>query len=149
MSTETLLLAAERAAVADTCRRLSGEGLVVGTAGNVSVRVGDLVAISPSGVDYDVLEAHHVGVHKLDGTPVDAPLAPSSELPLHLEVYARSGGAAASYGRGDSAVVTVTTNTGCRDISTTPTTATIDVHDGLHRGSGRHRVSGQPAHRAT
>jgi L-fuculose-phosphate aldolase len=29
-----------------------------------------------------------VGVHQLDGTAVEAPLAPSSELPLHLAIYA-------------------------------------------------------------
>ena len=64
--------------------------LVVGTAGNVSVRVGDLVVISPSGVDYDDLSAADIGVHDLNGAPVQAALAPSSELPLHLAVYANT-----------------------------------------------------------
>ena len=82
------MLSAERDAVADACRRLRREGLVVGTAGNVSVRVGDLVVISPSGVDYDELTGADVGVHALDGTAVETTLAPSSELPLHLAVYA-------------------------------------------------------------
>jgi L-fuculose-phosphate aldolase len=27
-------------------------------------------------------------VHRLDGAPVEAPLAPTSELPLHLAIYA-------------------------------------------------------------
>ena len=79
-----------RAHVADTCRALRRNGLVVGTAGNVSVRVGDFVVISPSGVDYDLITPDLVGVHRFDGTPVDAPLKPSSEFPLHLEVYART-----------------------------------------------------------
>lgn len=79
-----------RAEVATTCRGLRSEGLVVGTAGNVSVRQDDLVAVSPSGLDYDALTPELVGVHRLDGTAVDAPLAPSSELPLHLEIYART-----------------------------------------------------------
>lgn len=83
-----------RAQVATTCRALSAEGLVVGTAGNVSVRVGDLVAVSPSGLDYDDLTPELVGVHRLDGSPVDAPLQPSSELPLHLQIYGRTGAAA-------------------------------------------------------
>lgn len=81
---------AARSAVADACRQLRAAGLVVGTAGNVSVRVGGHVVISPSGVDYDAMTAADVGVHALDGSPVDAPLAPSSELPLHLAVYGRS-----------------------------------------------------------
>jgi L-fuculose-phosphate aldolase len=32
-------------------------------------------------------------VHRLDGTPVEAPLAPTSELPLHLAVYGAYAGA--------------------------------------------------------
>jgi L-fuculose-phosphate aldolase len=87
-------LARARAEVAATCRALRERGLVVGTAGNVSVRVGDEVAVSPSGVDYARLTADLVGVHRLDGSAVDAPLAPSSELPLHLAVYAGSTAAA-------------------------------------------------------
>lgn len=85
-----MLLSAEREAVAQACKRLSREGLVVGTAGNVSVRVDDRVAISPSGVSYAEMTAHDVGVHDLSGAPIEAPLAPSSELPLHLSVYAAS-----------------------------------------------------------
>lgn len=82
-----MLLADERAEVVAVCRRLVAERLVVGTAGNVSVRVGDLVAVTPSGVDYDTLTADQVGVHRLDGTPVQAPLAPTSEAPMHLACY--------------------------------------------------------------
>lgn len=84
------MLEQEREAVAAACKRLRHEGLVVGTAGNVSVRVDDHVVISPSGVDYDDLRAADVGVHDLTGAPVHAPLAPSSELPLHLAVYAHT-----------------------------------------------------------
>ena len=70
-----------------TCRELSRTGLVVGTAGNVSVREGDLVAVTPSGVRYAELTPELVGVHRLDGAAVEAPLAPTSEMPLHLAIY--------------------------------------------------------------
>ncbi|WP_019874919.1 class II aldolase/adducin family protein [Sporichthya polymorpha] len=63
-------------------------GLVVGTAGNVSVRDGDVVAVTPSGLDYARLTPADVGLHALDGTALDARHRPSSELPLHLAVYA-------------------------------------------------------------
>lgn len=89
MSTE-LRLGDERQQVVDACQFLSRSGLVVGTAGNVSIRVGDLVVISPSGVDYEAMSARDVGIHDLDGNPVDAVLAPSSELALHLAVYRQS-----------------------------------------------------------
>jgi L-fuculose-phosphate aldolase len=83
-----MLLPDAREAIVATCRDLSRTGLVVGTAGNVSVREGDLVAVTPSGVRYAELTPELVGVHRLDGTGVEAPLAPTSELPLHLAIYA-------------------------------------------------------------
>ncbi|HEX4833488.1 MAG TPA: class II aldolase/adducin family protein [Trebonia sp.] len=83
-----MLLPAARAAIARTCSELARAGLVVGTAGNVSVREGDLIAVTPSGVRYAELTPELVGVHRLDGEPVEAPLKPTSELPLHLAVYA-------------------------------------------------------------
>lgn len=89
-----MLLQREREEIAGVCRELSAAGLVVGTAGNASVRAGDLVAVTPSGVEYAGLSAADVGVHRLDGTPVEAPLAPTSELPLHLAVYGTYGVAA-------------------------------------------------------
>jgi L-fuculose-phosphate aldolase len=82
-----MLLPDARAAIVLTCQELSRTGLVVGTAGNVSVREGDLVAVTPSGVRYARLTPELVGVHRLDGTAVEAPLEPTSELPLHLAIY--------------------------------------------------------------
>jgi L-fuculose-phosphate aldolase len=82
-----MLLPDARAAIVSACQELARAGLVVGTAGNFSARDGDLVAVTPSGVRYAALTAELVGVHRLDGTPVEAPLAPTSELPLHLAVY--------------------------------------------------------------
>ena len=89
-----MLLEQLRDDVVLTCRELAASDLVVGTSGNVSARAGDLVAVSPSGVDYAELTADLVGVHRLDGTPVEAVLRPTSEMPLHLGVYAATGAAA-------------------------------------------------------
>ncbi len=83
-----MLLPDAREAIVITCHELSRAGLMVGTAGNVSVREGDLVAVTPSGVRYADLTPERVGVHRLDGTAVEAPLTPTSELPLHLAIYA-------------------------------------------------------------
>ncbi len=83
-----MTLAEERRQVVAHCRRMRADGLVVGTSGNISVRSGDLVAVSPSGLDYDELTPDLVGVHRLDGSAVEAPLPPTSEMPMHLAVYA-------------------------------------------------------------
>lgn len=80
-----------RAAVVDLCRGLVARGLVVGTAGNVSVRDGDTIAVSPSAVDYLSLTPEVIGIHALDGTAIDAPLRPTSELALHVLLHTREG----------------------------------------------------------
>ena len=83
-----MLLPDAREAIVATCQELSRAGLVVGTAGNVSVREGELVAVSPSGLRYADLTPELVGVHRLDGGAVEGSPAPTSELPLHLAIYA-------------------------------------------------------------
>lgn len=64
-----------------------GDRLVVGTAGNISVRDGDLVAVTPTGVDYADLVPESITVLDLTGRRVDGALAPTSETPLHLALY--------------------------------------------------------------
>src|SRR5215213_8906560 len=82
-------LDAVREQVADTSRRLAAEGLVLGTAGNVSARHGDEVAITPTGAVLAELEADQVCVVHLDGRQLHGELAPTSEIELHLGVYRR------------------------------------------------------------
>jgi L-fuculose-phosphate aldolase len=82
-------LDAVREKVAATSRRLAAEGLVLGTAGNVSARHGDEVAITPTGAVLAQLEAEQVSVVDLDGQQLDGELAPTSEIDLHLGVYRR------------------------------------------------------------
>src|SRR5580698_5340176 len=83
-----LLLAPEREAVASASRHLAEQGLVIGTAGNISARQGDLVAVTPTGSDLAKVTAEMVTVIDLDGAVVDGDLAPTSEVPLHTGIYA-------------------------------------------------------------
>ena len=80
-------LLAARTAVAQYGRLMLADGLVVGTSGNLSVRDRDLIAVSPSGLPYSETTPELVGVHDLDGNAVEAPLAPTTELPMHLAIY--------------------------------------------------------------
>lgn len=73
--------------VVDAARRTVADGLVVGTSGNVSTRVGDVVLVTPTGVPYDRLGPDELCAVDLDGAPVAGRLRPTSELPLHLAVY--------------------------------------------------------------
>jgi L-fuculose-phosphate aldolase len=77
----------ERGRVAAAARRLATERLVVGTAGNVSERAGELIAITPTGAALATVSAEEVVVVDLDGAVVAGELQPSSELYLHLGVY--------------------------------------------------------------
>lgn len=84
----------EREAVAVAARELAAGGLVIGTSGNLSARTGERVAVSPTGAVLAELEAADVAVVGLDGSQVAGPLAPTSELGLHLGIYARYGSGA-------------------------------------------------------
>lgn len=68
---------------------LLDKGLVTGTWGNISVRISDsLFAITPSGRNYRTLQPEDVVIVNLSGDIIEGSLTPSSELPLHLAVYA-------------------------------------------------------------
>ncbi|MQA83405.1 MAG: class II aldolase/adducin family protein [Streptosporangiales bacterium] len=82
-----MLLPEERAQLVRFARRMEADRLAVGTSGNLSVRSGNLVACTPSGVDYADLAPETICVYRLDGGPAEAGPVPTSELPMHLEVY--------------------------------------------------------------
>ncbi len=86
-----------RAAVAGASRRLASAGLVPGSAGNVSARAGELVAITPTGAALGTLAPDQVTVVDLAGAVIDGALAPSSELELHLAVHRRFGAGAVGH----------------------------------------------------
>ena len=80
--------------VAAAARWLAHEGLLVGTAGNVSARLDDVVAVTASGVILGGCRPEDVTVLALDGTVVAGELRPTSELSLHLGVYVDTSAAA-------------------------------------------------------
>jgi L-fuculose-phosphate aldolase len=88
MDTGATVLTAERREVIRIAQRMTSDGLVVGTSGNVSLRSGDFVAVTPSGVEYDELTVASVPVVDLTGRVVAGEWAPTSELPMHLQAYA-------------------------------------------------------------
>jgi L-fuculose-phosphate aldolase len=83
------MLEPQRERVATAARRLAGEGLVFGTAGNISERAGDRIAITPTGAVLQTLTAGEVVVIDADGRQLDGRGRPTSELALHLGVYRR------------------------------------------------------------
>jgi len=92
-----LLLAEEREAVAGASRHLAQKGLVIGTAGNISARHEDLIAVTPTGADLGTVTAEMVTVIDLEGEVVDGQLAPTSEVPLHTGIYAATNALAITH----------------------------------------------------
>lgn len=80
--------------VAAAARRLAAEGLLIGTAGNLSAREGDRIAVTGTGVVLGECGPGDVTVVSLTGEVIEGPLVPTSELGLHLGVYAGSDSAA-------------------------------------------------------
>lgn len=82
-----MLLHDERAQLVDYCHRMQADDLTVGTSGNLSVRSGQHIAITPSGVPYEDLTPEAICVIDVDGSHLDGDLEPSSEVPMHTSVY--------------------------------------------------------------
>jgi L-fuculose-phosphate aldolase len=101
-------LLTERQLIADYGRRMTGDRLVVGTSGNLSIRVGDLMAVTPAGHAYDTLTPELVCVQHLDGSPVEGALAPTSELPFHQLIYQHTDAAAVVHTHSVAATVVST-----------------------------------------
>jgi L-ribulose-5-phosphate 4-epimerase len=69
-------------------RRLLEKGLVSGTWGNISIRVGsDYMAITPSGRAYEELTPEDIVIVNINDLSCDGSLKPSSEKNLHAEIY--------------------------------------------------------------
>ncbi|ORM32576.1 class II aldolase/adducin family protein [Williamsia sp. 1135] len=77
-----------RSGLALAANRLAQRGLVIGTGGNLSMRVDDRVVTTPSGADLQDVTAEQMVVTDLDGLVVEeTEHKPTSELLLHLEIY--------------------------------------------------------------
>lgn len=83
-----------REQIAAASRRVAASGLVIGTGGNLSQRVGEHFAITATGAVLESLRPEDVSIVDRDGhTAIPGP-EPSSELYLHLGIYERYGAGA-------------------------------------------------------
>jgi L-fuculose-phosphate aldolase len=90
-------------AVLDAARAMHHQGLVAGTAGNVSGRVDDgTVVTTPSGVSYQAMTLDDLVVVSPGGAVVAGERAPTSEIGIHLgvlAVYPEVGGVVHTHAR--------------------------------------------------
>jgi L-fuculose-phosphate aldolase len=83
---------AEKKIVLETAQRVSERGFVVGTAGNISMRVrepggNEIMLITPTSRYYDTMSLDDIVVVDLEGGCVEGGLSPSVETMMHLGVY--------------------------------------------------------------
>lgn len=86
-----------RREIITSCREMNACGINQGTSGNISVRLGKRMLITPSGVPYDALEPAMIAAMALDdptGT-CEGPLQPSTEWRFHRQLLAARPDAAA------------------------------------------------------
>ena len=77
-----------RAAIVAQCRAMSAAGLSPGSVGNISVRLGDAMVITPSAVPYEVLRPELLATMPLNGEygAWSGSLKPSTEWRFHLDI---------------------------------------------------------------
>jgi L-fuculose-phosphate aldolase len=83
-----------RHSLIDSVLRLTSEGLNKGTSGNVSLRTPSGYLITPSGVDYDTLQAEDLVAMDFKDKPTGR-FNPSSEWRFHRDIYTHRGNAMA------------------------------------------------------
>jgi len=75
----------KRQAIIDACRRMNALGINQGTSGNISVRHGDGLLITPTGVPYESMTPDQIVFMGLDGSHAKTQ-KPSSEWRFHLDI---------------------------------------------------------------
>lgn len=75
----------KRQAIIDACRRMNALGINQGTSGNVSVRHGQGLLITPTGVPYDAMSVEQMVFMEMDGSFAPGQ-KPSSEWRFHLDI---------------------------------------------------------------
>ena len=75
-----------RKSLLKTAREMNRIGLNQGTSGNLSVRSGQDLLITPSGLAYDTCQPEDIVLLQMDGSPC-GPHKPSSEWRLHRDIY--------------------------------------------------------------
>jgi L-fuculose-phosphate aldolase len=80
----------KRQAIIDACRRMNALGINQGTSGNISVRHGEGMLITPPSVPYDAMIPEQIVFMDMNGTFIKGQ-RPSSEWRFHLDILRARG----------------------------------------------------------
>ena len=101
--------AAARSELVDRSRRLVAEGLCVGTAGNLSVRVPEGLLVTPSGLDPQAMAPDDIVLVAATGEVLAGERQPTSELAMHRIVYEQAEAGAVAHTHSPFATALATT----------------------------------------
>ena len=78
-----------REIVVEAAKKSNALGLIHGTSGNISMRDDndEVVAITPSGIEYETMTAEDITLVDLDGNVIEGKYKPSSDTATHAELY--------------------------------------------------------------
>lgn len=76
---------AKRRSIIDACLKMSAMGINQGTSGNISLREGDGLLITPTGMPYDVMAPEDIVAMSFDGS-WNGRRTPSSEWRFHCDI---------------------------------------------------------------
>ncbi len=79
--------AKERRRILDTCLELETMGYFLGTWGNVSMRAGNHILLTPSRVNYRTMQPDDIVVIDMEGNRVEGERTPTSEKEVHRLIY--------------------------------------------------------------
>ena len=68
-------------------QKMAADRLAVGSAGNLSIRLGGTFVMTPTGVSYDLIAERNICVLDAEGVLLDGEGARSSEWPMHRKIY--------------------------------------------------------------
>jgi L-fuculose-phosphate aldolase len=74
--------------------RMLHDGLVLGTAGNISVRGADRIVITPTSIPYEEITVDDLCILDASGRHIAGTGRPSAETPMHMAIYGSTDAAA-------------------------------------------------------
>ncbi len=79
----------ERNMIIKTCLQLQKIQYFLGTWGNISIRIGDEVLLTPTRVVYDVMKPEDIVITDIYGNKLEGIHNPTSEKEVHCQIYQR------------------------------------------------------------
>lgn len=79
----------ERRLIIETCLTMCDLGYFIGTWGNVSMRVGDKILLTPSRVNYATMKPEDIVVIDMEGNKIEGDRNPTSEKEVHRQIYVK------------------------------------------------------------